>query len=193
MLSTREWPKNARRGIAAGGVALMTMGGVAWATIPAADGTIKGCYARTEGLLGIPHSKGDVRVVDSGESCRSYETLITWNQRGPAGPQGPAGTPGLPGPGVSSYKTATTTAYIAPEESSFRTVKFLFVSCPNGTLPVSGSIFNRSDNNGVNTNVSIVESDRIGTGWDATVRADASGGGALIGTTVTLEVLCGPL
>lgn len=73
--------------------------GVASAAIPAADGTIKACYARTNGLLlGIPHSKGDLRIVDENEACRSYETAIGWNQRGTQGPQGPAGAAGPRGP-----------------------------------------------------------------------------------------------
>jgi len=52
--------------------------GVAYASIPNPDGTIKGCYATTSDLLlGIPHSKGDTRIVDSAEACRSYEQSIT--------------------------------------------------------------------------------------------------------------------
>lgn len=91
--------RTVKRSAAVGAVALTAMGGVAWAAIPAADGTIKGCYAVSNGLLlGIPHSKGDVRVVDSGESCRSYETLITWNQRGPKGDTGSTGPIGPIGP-----------------------------------------------------------------------------------------------
>ena len=93
-----SWPRNLKRGVAVGAAALTGMGGVAWAAIPDANGTIKGCYARTSGLLlGIPHSKGDVRVVDSAEGCRSYETAISWNQKGPQGPQGPAGPAGPQG------------------------------------------------------------------------------------------------
>lgn len=91
--------RRVKRGIAISVVALTTMGGMAWAAIPSADGTIKGCYAKTNGLfLGIPYSKGDVRVVDSAESCRSYETLISWNQKGPKGDPGPAGPTGPAGP-----------------------------------------------------------------------------------------------
>lgn len=100
--------RTVKRSAAVGAVALTAMGGVAWAAIPAADGTVRGCYAVSNGLLlGIPHSKGDVRVVDSGESCRSYETLITWSQRGPkgdtgstgpTGPIGPIGAQGVAGP-----------------------------------------------------------------------------------------------
>jgi hypothetical protein len=66
------------------------LGGGAWAAIPGSDGMIHGCYATTDGLLlGIPHSKGDLRAVDTGERCRSYERAVAWNQQGPAGEAGP--------------------------------------------------------------------------------------------------------
>ncbi len=72
--------------------------GITSAAIPGADGQVKACYAKTNGiLLGIPHSKGDVRVVDASETCRSYETAISWNQRGPEGEQGPPGVSGADG------------------------------------------------------------------------------------------------
>jgi hypothetical protein len=68
------------------------LAGGAYAAIPGADGQIKGCYALTDGLLlGIPHAKGDTRIVDETESCRAYEKTLKWNQKGPTGPQGPAG------------------------------------------------------------------------------------------------------
>lgn len=79
--------------------------GVGYAAIPGSDGAIKGCYATANGLLlGIPHSKGDTRIVDSAETCRSYEKPLSWNQRGPKGDkgdpgaQGPQGEQGLQGP-----------------------------------------------------------------------------------------------
>ena len=81
-------------------IALATAGllatvGVGWAAIPGADGQIKGCYATTNGLLlGIPHSRGDVRIVDSAAACRSYEQSVSWSQKGP---KGDAGSPGLKG------------------------------------------------------------------------------------------------
>ena len=34
---------------------------MAWAAIPANDGTIKGCYAKSSGVLGLSYSKWDVR------------------------------------------------------------------------------------------------------------------------------------
>lgn len=74
---------------------VLVLGGVAFAAIPAANGTIKGCYAKNNGLL---YSKGDVRLVDENEACRNYETGITWNQQGPQGPKGDPGPAGPPGP-----------------------------------------------------------------------------------------------
>lgn len=71
----------------AGGV--IAAGGVAYATIPSADGTIYGCY----------HDKGGtLRVIDDTVSqCRSTETAISWNQIGPQGPQGLKGEDGKDG------------------------------------------------------------------------------------------------
>ena len=88
------------------GIALGAAGGTAWAaeavtSIVAPDGTISGCYQQNNGQL---------RVVASGEACRSSEVAISWNQKGqqgdagaagsvgPTGPQGPAGATGAAGP-----------------------------------------------------------------------------------------------
>lgn len=89
-------------------VVTATTSGAAVAAIPAADGTIKGCYANVNSLLlGIPHSKGDARIVDENEGCRSYETTLKWNQTGPRGPAGPTGATGAAGaPGISSATVA---------------------------------------------------------------------------------------
>ena len=77
-----------------GGLAVvMVTGGVAVAsgTIPGADGEIDGCYG----------NNGSLRVVPDGESCRSAETALAWNQKGvqgDPGPQGEKGDKGDPGP-----------------------------------------------------------------------------------------------
>lgn len=74
--------------------ALVVGVGVAFAQIPAQDGTISACYSRSGGAL---------RVVDEGQACKNGETRLTWNQKGEpgpagaAGPQGPAGADGAPG------------------------------------------------------------------------------------------------
>lgn len=44
---------------------------------------------------------GQLRLIGAAESCKSQETLVTWNAAGspgPAGPAGPAGPSGAPGP-----------------------------------------------------------------------------------------------
>jgi hypothetical protein len=68
-----------------GGAALTAGAGLAYASIPGPDGNIHACYARSNGVyLAVPHSKGDVRIVDSSEACRGYETAIAWTQNQPA-------------------------------------------------------------------------------------------------------------
>jgi hypothetical protein len=83
-------------------LALVLAGGIAFAAIPAANGTITGCYK----------ANGSLRVIDveAGHTCSSTEQQLAWNQtgpqgaqgiqgpEGPEGPQGPAGPQGPPGP-----------------------------------------------------------------------------------------------
>lgn len=75
--------------VARGSHALLLAVGVTSASIPAADGTINGCYDKNSGKL---------RVIDApGVTCDNNETAIIWSQTGPArppGPQGPAGPAG---------------------------------------------------------------------------------------------------
>jgi hypothetical protein len=74
--------------------------GIALATIPGSDGVIAGCYEKRTGLL---------RVIDAeaGKKCFSFETPISWSQRGPkgdagvAGPIGPRGERGPAGPAAT--------------------------------------------------------------------------------------------
>jgi hypothetical protein len=69
-------------------VATAIAGGIAWATIPAANGVIKGCYQKNNGQL---------RVVDSADACTSAELPIQWNQNGPKGATGAKGATGTKG------------------------------------------------------------------------------------------------
>jgi hypothetical protein len=67
-----------RRIVAAAAAAGLAIGGgVAYATIPESSGVIHGCYAKN----------GALRVVDrvAGDSCRSNETALDWNQQAGAG------------------------------------------------------------------------------------------------------------
>lgn len=81
--------------------ALLAGAGIATGAIPGSDGSIRGCYGK---------SNGQLRVVDRASDCKNNEVAIGWNVRGPAGPPGPtgsvgpagqkgdAGPPGPPGP-----------------------------------------------------------------------------------------------
>jgi hypothetical protein len=75
-------------------VGALASSGLAWATIPSPDGTVTACYTKAPGLLS---PQGSLRVVDSADQCRSNETAISWNQRGPQGPAGPKGDTGANG------------------------------------------------------------------------------------------------
>lgn len=95
-MSSEEGRRRLARGakVAVPTVAALGAGSaIAVAAIPGEDGSIDGCYNRLTGAL---------RVIDSSEEqCRSLETAIEWNQRGPAGPQGipgPRGETGAQGP-----------------------------------------------------------------------------------------------
>ena len=86
----------ASRSVAIAVLALPVVAAVGYAAIPGPSGQINGCYANSGiGLIGA--AKGTLRVVDTGEQCRSGETPITWSQTGPAGPAGPAGATGATG------------------------------------------------------------------------------------------------
>jgi hypothetical protein len=71
--------------------------GVAYATIPAADGVISACYKP---------GTGDVRGVEAGASCKFTDSKVIWKAlswnvqgiQGPAGPSGPQGVAGPQGP-----------------------------------------------------------------------------------------------
>lgn len=52
---------------------LVAAGGVAYASIPAPDGTINGCRKNTDGTL---------RVIDSTSSCPAGFTPLNWKQNG---------------------------------------------------------------------------------------------------------------
>ena len=83
------------------GAVVIAATGIVLAVIPAADGTLYGCYLK----LG-----GGLRVVDSASQCTRFEIPISWNQKGqkgetgatglqgPQGPQGIQGEDGIQGP-----------------------------------------------------------------------------------------------
>ena len=52
--------------VSTGIMAITGIGGTfAYAGIPAADGTVRACYAKSSSIIaGVPVNKGDVRIVD---------------------------------------------------------------------------------------------------------------------------------
>lgn len=85
--------KNARLIAGACAVVLVSGAGVAYAEVPNGDtNIISGCYDTVNGQL---------RIVNSGQTCRTNEQSLQWNQagqQGPAGPQGATGPAGETGP-----------------------------------------------------------------------------------------------
>jgi hypothetical protein len=105
-------------GLVVGSIALVAaLVGGAYAAIPGDNGQISACYATKNGLLlGIPHSKGDLRAVDFGEACRPYEKALSWAQQGPKGD-----------PGISGYERVTAEGK-----------GFAFARCPAGKKVLGG-------------------------------------------------------
>jgi len=86
--------------------------GFAYATIPDANGVIRGCFKTQSGAL---------RVIDpTTQSCLPSETALSWDQIGQQGP------PGLPGPAG----TALGYAYVAQNGTLFNSKGVLQVTHP---------------------------------------------------------------
>lgn len=118
--------KNRGLGVAvAGAVAVFALGGVAYATIPSADGVITTCYVKSGGTL---------RVIDASVTeCRGSESMLTWSIAGVAGEDGADGAPGADG--VSGYDLITNDRSLEGVTSSFGG---LTVNCPAGTKVLGG-------------------------------------------------------
>ncbi len=67
-------------------------GGVAWATIPADSGLYTACKLKATGTIRLIDPAGPSGSLLS--RCTTYETQITWNQKGQKGDPGPAGATG---------------------------------------------------------------------------------------------------
>jgi hypothetical protein len=70
-------------------------GGVAWATIPADNSLYTACKLKATGTIRLIDLSGPSSSLLS--HCTSYETQISWNQKGPAGEAGAAGAKGTNG------------------------------------------------------------------------------------------------
>lgn len=80
------------------GVIAIAAGGAfaAHAAIPGSDGVIHGCYAHN----------GQLRVIESGRSCKKTEKALDWNQKGSPGSPGAQGQQGPPGEPGSAFAYA---------------------------------------------------------------------------------------
>ena len=99
-----------------------TAGGIAYASIPDAGGTIHGCYSTKDGTL---------RVIDpsASQSCDpKHDGALEWNVQGqqgpagptgPAGPQGPTGATGPHGPAGSTHGYETNAISTIPGNNTF--------------------------------------------------------------------------
>ena len=100
-------------GTVLGAAALMvSLGGVALATIPSSNGQIEGCYDPSGAKP--PYA---LSVVDNPADCASPAVLLPFNQRGPAGPPGASGSGTPPAASVGSAQLqdgAVTRQKIAP-------------------------------------------------------------------------------
>ncbi|GAA3811095.1 hypothetical protein [Nocardioides panacisoli] len=167
--------RNKSVGAALVGASLFVISSAAYASIPASDGSIQGCYAKSDGLTGGLHSKGDLRVIDSG-ACRSYETPLSWNQRGvpgptgPIGPAGPTGPPGPAGPGSQApvYYAARPFSFDGFETlpASRRYTVVLSKSLPAGSYLVQAdAMFSAETEGGVDCQLRSGDAFQVGYGY----------------------------
>ena len=123
-------------------LALLTVGGVAYATIPGSGGVIHGCYSNLTGSLS---------VIDTakGQTCKkATETALDWNQTGPQGPQGiqgpqgPQGDPGPQGPSGSSHAYSDSSGLqLLPAGPSVFPATITSVSVPAGSYAITATGF----------------------------------------------------
>ena len=111
------------------GVALGAVGGVAYSSIPDAQGVIHGCYSNT--------TTGALRVIDSpSDVCRGDETALDWNQQGQPGLNGHPGAPGPQGPpgAALTYGKSRPGPVALPSPGQVKTIATL--SVPGGSYAI---------------------------------------------------------
>lgn len=76
------------------GLGVGLLGSIAYAAIPNSGGIISGCVTTSE-----YNGQHVLTLLDTAQAtaCQAGQTLITWNQTGPAGPPGPKGDTGAAG------------------------------------------------------------------------------------------------
>jgi hypothetical protein len=118
---------------------VLTVAGVAYASIPGPDGVIHACYKTSN------PAQGALIVIDSGATCPAGFAALNWNHTGPAGAQGP------PGPGATPT-TATRTLHYdwTPVPGDLALTDTQNVDCPTGTHAVNGGILETGADPGTN-------------------------------------------
>jgi hypothetical protein len=171
--------------IAAVVLGLLTLGAIAWASIPGPDGVIHGCYKTSN------PAKGSVIVIDHTASCPSGFAPLNWNQTGPIGPAGPTGPQGPVGTVAWSLVQGNADAVLTDAGYYAADVS---LSCPSGKFTVSGGY--RYDNAGFSNpaGVNPVENGYHGfsllvggvafpTSWTTRVEAQSDG-------TLYVDIFC---
>ena len=172
---------------AAIGVALLAMGGIAYATIPS-DGVISACYLKPGGSL---------RVIDATTGkCSAKETSLAWNVAGAQGPAGPAGPTGPEGPtgatgaagadGVGGYEVVQTRRTNVPLPFT----DYVMASCPAGKHVLSGGYLAQlySDFAFLRLGEAPLASLPSDDTWQVRFSQDASGGAT--NATFTVTAIC---
>ena len=85
--------RRSRRVVVVAAGLLVLTGGIAWASIPDADGVFTACIA----------TDGSIRMIDpsldgTAGHCMGTENRVSWNKKGVEGPKGPTGATGPQGP-----------------------------------------------------------------------------------------------
>lgn len=111
-------------------VILAAGAGIAYASIPAPDGTIHGCYKNATGML---------IAIDSAASCPTGYTALNWNQTGPPGPAGTNGTNGVSGYEVETCDLSGSGSTSLCTDTSSSGVFSGTLSCPAGKTAISES------------------------------------------------------
>jgi hypothetical protein len=120
--------------IAAIAAVMLSVAGVAYASIPDSSGVIHGCYKATAN--GNPTA---LSVIDTagGGHCPTNQTALDWNQTGPQGPTGATGATGPAGPPSALGLQLVQANAIIPNDTD-QTNWTLTASCPSGYKAVGG-------------------------------------------------------
>ena len=153
--------------MAMGFIAISVVSGVAYATIPSADGVISACYQKSGGAL---------RIVDADtSSCSPKENLVTWNAEGPQGD-----------PGLSGLQTV-----FSLSNFNSNSPKLHSVSCPAGKKVVGmGGNLAPDALNGSTSDIHMTQLTVSSDLTTVTVGAAEAPSGTSLGWTLVAQAIC---